>query len=108
MPFALMVGTNLEIVVMILIKMERLGLTGANLARANMQDAILFGVKLRNGDMTIVNLIETNIEVSNLMSDDQPSPTLKASVSWLSTSQAQHLATQTSGVLICRVRKALG
>ena len=32
MPFALMVGANLESVVMVLIKMERLGLIGANLA----------------------------------------------------------------------------
>ena len=32
MPFALMVGTNLESVVMVLIKMKRLGLIGANLA----------------------------------------------------------------------------
>ena len=40
MPFALMVGANLESVVMVLIKKERLGRIGANLAGANMQHAI--------------------------------------------------------------------
>ena len=83
MPFALMVG-------------------------ANMQQAILFGAKLRNADMTIVNLIETNIQVSELISADLLSPTLRASVSWVSTSPAQRLATSTNVVLIWRVRKALG
>ena len=56
MPFALMVG-------------------------ANMQQAILFGAKLRNADMTIVNLFEINLEVSELMSADLPSPTLRTLVS---------------------------
>ena len=107
MPFALMVGANLESLVMVLIKMERLGLSGANLAGANMQHAILFVAKLRNADMTIVNLIETNFEVSELMSTDRLSPTLRASVSWVSTSPAQRLATPTNAVLIRRVRKAL-
>ena len=83
MPFALMVG-------------------------ANMQHAILFGAKLRNADMTIVNLFETNLEVNELMSADLPSPTLRASVSWMSTSPAQRLATSTNVVLIWRARKALG
>ena len=108
MPFALMVGANLESVVMVLIKMKRLGLIGANLAGANMQHAILFVAKLHNADVTIVNLIETNLEVSELMSADLPLPTLRASVSWVSTSPAQRLATPTNAVLIRRVRKALG
>ncbi len=83
MPFAMMVG-------------------------ANMQHAILFVAKLRNADMTIVNLIETNLEVSELMSADLPSPTLRASVSWVSSFPAQGLDTPTNAVLIWRVRKALG
>ena len=108
MPFALMVGANLESVEMVLIKMERLDLIGANLAGANMQHAILFVAKLRNVDMTIVNLIETNIQVSELISADLLSPTLRASVSWVSTSSAQGLATSINAVLVWRARKALG
>ena len=55
----------------------------ASMVGANMQYAILFVAKLRNADPTIVNLIETNLEVSELMSADLPSPTLRASVSWV-------------------------